>query len=326
MKPNGRVRRDKKERKRQRKGLFWVPVMVALGLWPEKREKRILDWEIGNGPGEDAGSWLKLLTRLEERGVRGAKGLRLIIHDGGAGLEEALDEVHFAALRQRCLFHKLRNVLEAIRFPDEVQREEARRVRRQILQEASAIWQAADKENARQRQEDFCTRWTQSQPEAVETLCRDFADTLAFYDVLAWASAHDQPAGARESQLSPQTTPNGHRPFRNRAESGALSGHYPHRTLPNPRPSGLVWLHRTTALRLLLNFRTQGYTICNPGPVQSRAGCHSEERPVRQRVPLSQSKTLRSAQSDEIRTMHRPCSLITACAKSNREKGLLRVR
>jgi len=195
MKPNGRVRRDKKGRKRQRKGLFWLPVMVALGLWPEERQKHILDWEIGAGPGEDAGSWVKLLTRLEERGVRGAKGLRLIIHDGGTGLEEALDEVHFAALRQRCLFHKLRNVLEAIRFPDELQQEEKRRVRRLILQEASMIWQAQDKEGARQRQEEFCARWTQSQPEAVETLCRDFADTLAFYDALAWASAqgHDWP-------------------------------------------------------------------------------------------------------------------------------------
>jgi transposase-like protein len=192
MKPNGRMRRDKKGRKRPRKGLFWVPVMVALGLWPEEREKRILDWEIGSGPGEDAGSWLKLLTRLEERGVRGGKGLRLIIHDGGAGLEETLDEVHFAALRQRCLFHKLRNVLEAIRFPDELQREERQRIRRQLLQEASAIWQAQDKEVARQRQEEFCTHWMQSQPEAVETLCRDFADTLAFYDVLAWAAERGQ--------------------------------------------------------------------------------------------------------------------------------------
>jgi transposase-like protein len=195
MKPNGRVRRDKKGRKRQRKGLFWLPVMVALGLWPEEGKKRILDWEIGSGPGEDTESWCKLLTRLEKRGVHGDGGLRLIIHDGGAGLEEALDEVHFAALRQRCLFHKLRNVLAAISFPDEVQREEARRVRRLLLQEASAIWQAADKESARQRQEAFCARWMQSQPKAVETLCRDFADTLAFYDVLAWARAqgHDWP-------------------------------------------------------------------------------------------------------------------------------------
>ncbi len=124
MKPNGRVRRDKEGRKRQRKGLFWLPVMVALGLWPEEREKHILDWEIGNGPGEDARSRLKLLTRLEARGIRGDQGLRLIIHDGSAVLEEALEEVHFAALRQRCLFHKLRNVLEAIRFPDELQQEE----------------------------------------------------------------------------------------------------------------------------------------------------------------------------------------------------------
>jgi transposase-like protein len=192
MKPNGRVRRDRKGRKRQRKGLFWVPVMVALGLWPEESRKRILDWEVGKGPGEDAESWLKLLTRLEERGIRGANGLRLIIHDGGAGLEEALDEVHFAALRQRCLFHKLRNVLRAITFPDEVKGEAARCLRRLILQEASAIWQAADKESARQRQEAFCLRWAQSQPQAVETLCRDFADTLTFYDVLAWAAERGQ--------------------------------------------------------------------------------------------------------------------------------------
>ncbi len=53
MKPNGRVRRDKKGQKWPRKGLFWLPVMVALGLWPAEGEKRILDGEIGAGPGKD---------------------------------------------------------------------------------------------------------------------------------------------------------------------------------------------------------------------------------------------------------------------------------
>lgn len=187
MKREKRSKRDKKKRRRVVKRARWIPVMVALGLWPEEKKKVILDWEVGEGPGEDAASWLRLLTRVEERGIRGARGLRLIIHDGSKGLQEALEEVHFAALRQRCLFHKLRNILQVITLPDDLKREEARRIRRLILREASAIWQAPEKESARQRQEEFCLRWASSQPQVVETMRRDFEDTLTYYDVLAWA-------------------------------------------------------------------------------------------------------------------------------------------
>jgi len=120
--------------------------------------------------------------------VRGGEGLRLIIHDGSKGLEEALQEVHFGALQQRCIFHKLRNLLQAIVLPEDFTPEQGRKLRRQILREASAIWRAESKEGACQRQEEFCQHWAESQPGVVATIQRDFESTLTFYELLAWAA------------------------------------------------------------------------------------------------------------------------------------------
>lgn len=184
----GRKRRDRRGRKRAVKRVVKRPIMVALGLWPEEERREILDWEIGDQSGEDTASWGRLLTRLEERGVRGAKGLRLIIHDGSGALEEALEEVYLGAAQQRCVFHKLRNLGRAVVVPAGMPSAAAKEVRKRVLTEASAIWRARSKAEASQRYALFCAAWREAQPEVVATLERDFASTLTFYDLLAWAA------------------------------------------------------------------------------------------------------------------------------------------
>lgn len=192
MKPTGQRQVDKLGRQRPVKEGGRVPVLVALGVWPQEGKKVILDWETGQGSGEDAESWLRLLTRLESHGVNGRNGLRLIVHDGGSGLCVALDEVHFAARQQRCVFHKLRNILDSVLVPEEYNRKEAGQLKKKILKEASTIWQAKQKATAQRRQAKFVERWQKEQPKVTAAIQRDFEDTIAFYDVTKEAKQNGQ--------------------------------------------------------------------------------------------------------------------------------------
>jgi len=108
LRPNGQVCRDRKGRKRAVKGRFKVPVLIAMGVWPDSDRCEILAWY--QGESESAEEWVKFLEGLEAQGIRGRNGLKLIIHDGGLGLSSALQTVWFDAQQQRCLFHKLRNI------------------------------------------------------------------------------------------------------------------------------------------------------------------------------------------------------------------------
>ena len=52
-------------------------------------------------------AWQTFLSRLEEQGIAAEKGLRLIIHDGGAGLCAALRFLYLVTAEQRCIFHTI---------------------------------------------------------------------------------------------------------------------------------------------------------------------------------------------------------------------------
>ena len=182
----GRRKRDRKGRIRKVKGVKIVCIMVAMGVWPDSGQSRILDWEIGPGPGEKAEDWERFLTRLEERGIRGERGLKLLISDGGSGLLSALEEVYFEAPHQRCIFHKLKNLWREIEIPDHLAgqtQDKQKRYKRKLIREAGLIWQAKQKSTAIRRYLGFCRKWRKEQPEVVRTLRRGFRATLSFYDV-----------------------------------------------------------------------------------------------------------------------------------------------
>lgn len=180
---NGHQKRDRKGRLRKTKGVKMVPIMVAMGIWPDTGQSRILDWEVGSGPGEKADDWLRFLTRLEERGIRGENGLKLLVSDGGTGLLSALGVVYFGAEHQRCIFHKLRNLWRDIAAPEHLPPEKQRRYKRRIMEQARAIWRAKRKTTALKRYLKFWRQWRKEQPAVVTTLRRDFRATLTFYDV-----------------------------------------------------------------------------------------------------------------------------------------------
>ena len=179
LRPNGEVRRDRKGRKRPVKGRFKVPILIALGVWPENDRCEILLWRLGES--ESAEEWVKFLEILEAQGICGQNGLKLIIHDGGKGLCSALQTVWFDAQQQRCLFHKLRNIYQAIRSPDDLSDKQRRRYRKKIFREFREIWQARRYETMLRRYLKVVRTYRHTQPEAVATLRRDFRLTVSYY-------------------------------------------------------------------------------------------------------------------------------------------------
>ena len=179
LQANGRMRRDRKGRKRPVKGRFKVPIMIAMGVWPDSDRREILLWRIGENEGTE--EWVKFLEILEAQGIRGEHGLKLIIHDGGKGLCSALQTVWFDAEQQRCLFHKLRNIAKAIHLPDSLTRKQRTRRRKKILKDFKKIWEARRYETALRRYLKVVRLYRDTQPDAVATLRRDFRATVTYY-------------------------------------------------------------------------------------------------------------------------------------------------
>jgi transposase-like protein len=164
-----------------------VPLLVAYGVDPRTGERWLVDWE--RAEQEDQASWQRLLERLQARGLRSSAGFTLFVQDGGSGLEAALNEVDFgpAVLRQRCVFHVLRTVRDAVRGAPGMTREAKRARRRAVLAQAAPIWDTTEADTSRRRWRQFAQTWRDREPEAVAALERAFEATLAYGTAVTWA-------------------------------------------------------------------------------------------------------------------------------------------
>jgi putative transposase len=184
----GEERPDRRNRKRKRKRVGKKPVMVAWGIDPETGKAALIGWMVGNK--EDEASWQKFLEQLHSQGVRYEHGLRLFVHDGSSGLDAALGMVSFGAVqRQRCIFHKMRNVLKAIKGQTGMSKEEKDARCDELLQDLATIWVAPDEETARQRLATVVAKWEEREPKAVETLQNGFDATVVYFRLQAQARA-----------------------------------------------------------------------------------------------------------------------------------------
>jgi Transposase, Mutator family len=188
MVETGETKKDKRGRLRRVKRGKKIPLLVALGVDPVTGETTLLAWRQGTAEGVD--DWTALLTTLYERGIHADSGLRLFIHDGCAGLESALEMVDFGAVRrQRCVFHKLRNVARDVLGHEGMTRAEKRARLLAVLEEATAIYDAPSAAEARERAAAFRLHWHEQEPKAVATLERDFEMTVTYYALLDEAQA-----------------------------------------------------------------------------------------------------------------------------------------
>ena len=84
-------------------------LLVILGVTPEGGKQRIA---IGDGYRESKESWKEILLDLKHRGLQA--GPLLAIGDGAMGFWAAMSEVFPQTRHQRCWFHKMGNVLNAL--------------------------------------------------------------------------------------------------------------------------------------------------------------------------------------------------------------------
>jgi len=182
MVETGKRKEDKRGRLRKVKKGERVGILVALGVWPEREEWDILAWSVA--PAEDEVHWSAFLTHLQEAGLKLERGLKLLIADGAGGIEAARQMVYGPRLPlQRCVFHKIRNVLKAVHCAQGMERRERQEYRRQLAGEVAAIWEAATEEEAVGRMAVVVAKYQREQPDAMLTLQRDFGATLPFYRV-----------------------------------------------------------------------------------------------------------------------------------------------
>jgi putative transposase len=108
---------------------------------------------------------------LQDLRTRGATQLDLIVTDGHDGLLAAVSALFPATLRQRCVVHKQRNVMNAI----------PKREENTVAAELSGIWKSLTKEEALTQLEAFKGKYRQRYPEAVRSLMEDEEHLLSFY-------------------------------------------------------------------------------------------------------------------------------------------------
>jgi len=117
---------------------------------------------------EDKDGWSCLVQDLRNRGV---SEIDLIVTDGHDGLLAAVSSLFPATLRQRCLVHKQRNVMNAI----------PHRERQEVGTELAGIWKQEKKEDALLNLAAFKAKYQKRYPEAIRSLTEDEEHLLTFY-------------------------------------------------------------------------------------------------------------------------------------------------
>lgn len=129
-------------------------------------EREVLGFTTGDRENEQA--WADLLEQFKQRGLQ---QVDLWITDGNQATLNAIEEKFPTAQRQRCVLHKLKNVLGYI--PKE--RHD------QIEPELKAIFYQPSRAQADQQLVAFCEKYEKHYPTAVACLRRDSDACLTFY-------------------------------------------------------------------------------------------------------------------------------------------------
>jgi transposase-like protein len=141
-----------------------LPVMVAVGV-RSTGEKVLLSLELRGSESEAA--WEGFLQSMAARGL---KRPQLAIIDGNHGLVRALDELWPGLPRQRCVVHKLRNLLAHA----------PKRLHDEIRADYHAIVYAEGPEAVRAAYEAFLRKWRKLSDGVARSLEEAGADLLTF--------------------------------------------------------------------------------------------------------------------------------------------------
>jgi len=142
-------------------------LLCAIGI-TEDGKKEFLGFLLGGR--ESTKSWENLLLLLINRGLS-AEHLKLIIVDGNSGLLSALDSLFPSVPVQRCIVHKIRNVVGKC----------PKTLRGIIPAEFKQIIYATSRQEALELFDEFKNRWNVKLPQIVECIEKDIEELLAFY-------------------------------------------------------------------------------------------------------------------------------------------------
>lgn len=162
-------------------------LLVIVGVTPEGTKERVA---IGDGYRESKESWKDLLLDLKQRGLQ--SGPLLAAGDGAMGFWAALEEVFPQTMHQRCWFHKMGNVLNAL--PKSLQA--------RAKADMQAIWMASTRDEARAACTKFVERYKAKYPKAVDKIAKDRDSLLAFYDFPAEHWQHIRTTNPIESTFA----------------------------------------------------------------------------------------------------------------------------
>ena len=142
-----------------------MPILAVVGI-AESGEREVLAFRVGDRENEQA--WKDLLEDLKQRGV---KAIDLWVSDGNQAMLNAISKQFPDSARQRCVVHKMDNVLSYI--PTKQQE--------QLKPELRALFYQKDRQTADQVVAAFIEKYRSIYPTAIACLQRDLEACLAFY-------------------------------------------------------------------------------------------------------------------------------------------------
>ena len=143
-----------------------VCLLVMIGVRADGTKELIA---LADGHRESSESWADLLRDCKRRGMTAPV---LAAGDGALGFWKAVREVFPATREQRCWFHKIANVLNALP-------KSAQPGAKAALAE---IWQAEDREHAQRAAAAFAAEYGTKWPKAAAKITDDLDVLLTFYD------------------------------------------------------------------------------------------------------------------------------------------------
>jgi len=142
-----------------------MPILAIVGIDEEGR-REVLAFTVGERENQNA--WEDLLEDLRSRGV---ETVDLWITDGNKAMLNAIEGKFPASERQRCLKHKIENVLAYV----------PKKHHEQVRPELKAIFYQENREKADQALAAFIEKYADIYPSAIECLKRDLEACLTFY-------------------------------------------------------------------------------------------------------------------------------------------------
>lgn len=163
-----------------------VCLLVMIGVRADGTKELIA---LDDGHRESTESWADLLRSCKRRGMQAPV---LAVGDGALGFWAAVREVFPETREQRCWFHKIANVLNAL--PKSVQPDAKAAL--------AEIWNAEDKDHATAAAAAFEATYATKWPKAAAKITDDLDVLLAFYDYPAEHWVHLRTTNPIESTFA----------------------------------------------------------------------------------------------------------------------------